>query len=106
MSLQKNNNTASTLQQQSGKMTDEALNKAFDKAVERVNSYIDPLPADFLLRLYAYYKIANRNYDNPGSRKPLINAFKANALFQARDIDEREAKEKYIKLVNSYLKDK
>ncbi|UGU18385.1 acyl-CoA-binding protein [Sinomicrobium kalidii] len=85
-------------------MTEEALNKAFEEAVELVNQYTDPLPADFLLRLYAYYKIANKNYDNPGSRKPLINAFKANALFQARNIDEREAKEKYVALVNSYLK--
>ncbi|MBC9796086.1 acyl-CoA-binding protein [Sinomicrobium weinanense] len=87
-------------------MTDEALNNAFDEAVELVNNYTDPLPADFLLRLYAYYKIANRNYDNPGSRKPLINAFKANALFQARNISEREAKEKYVRLVHAHLKDK
>lgn len=100
MSLQKNNKVLQHL----GKMTEEALNKAFEEAVELVNQYTDPLPADFLLRLYAYYKIANKNYDNPGSRKPLINAFKANALFQARNIDEREAKEKYVALVNSYLK--
>ncbi|MGS2761932.1 acyl-CoA-binding protein [Sinomicrobium sp. M5D2P9] len=86
-------------------MTEDALNKAFEEAVEQINNYNDPLPADFLLRLYAYYKIANKNYDNPGSRKPLINAFKANALFQARNISETEAKEKYIALVKAQLKD-
>ncbi|RAV28464.1 acyl-CoA-binding protein [Sinomicrobium soli] len=85
-------------------MNDDTLDKAFEDAVERVNNYTAPLPADFLLRLYAYYKIANKNYDNPGSRKPLINAFKANALFQARNVSEREAKEKYIDLVMAHFK--
>ena len=40
-------------------MTTEELNEAFEEAVNKVNSYTDPLPADLLLRLYAYYKIAN-----------------------------------------------
>ena len=84
-------------------MNDDSLDTAFEDAVELVNNYTDPLPADFLLRLYAYYKIANKNYDNPGSRKPLINAFKANALFQARNVSEREAKEKYIALVTAHF---
>ncbi len=80
-------------------MTEEELHIRFDRAVEIVNAYTEPLPADLLLKLYAYFKIANRNYDNPGSRTPLINAFKANALFQAKNIGPREAMEKYIALV-------
>lgn len=42
-------------------MTTEELNEAFEEAVNKVNSYTDPLPADLLLRLYAYYKIAKQN---------------------------------------------
>ncbi|WP_318344214.1 acyl-CoA-binding protein [Flagellimonas baculiformis] len=85
-------------------MIDEALHKKFEEAVAFVNSYTEPLPADLLLKLYAYFKIANRNFDNPGSRTPLINAFKANALFQAKNMGRKEAMEKYIELVNSELK--
>lgn len=82
---------------------EEDLDKKFQEAVDKINAYHEPLPADILLRLYAYYKIANKNFDNPGSRKPLINAFKTNALFQAKDVTEKEAKEKYIELVKKYV---
>ena len=80
-------------------MKNEKLNTDFSKAVAFVNSYIEPLPADILLKLYAYYKIANRNYDNPGSSTPLINAFKANALIQAKKMTREDAMKAYIKLV-------
>ena len=69
-----------------------------------MNSYTEPLPADILLKLYAYYKIANRNFDNPGSKTPLINAFKANALIQARNIGREEAMKQYIKIVDKEIK--
>ncbi len=85
-------------------MTDEELHKKFDAAVNFVNSYTEPLPADLLLKLYAYFKIANRNFENPGSRTPLINAFKANALFQAKNISAKEAMQKYVALVEKELK--
>lgn len=85
-------------------MNDEALEIEFNKAVAFVSNYSEPLPADFLLRLYAYYKKANQDNQQPGSKKPIINAFKANALFQVRNVSEREAKESYIKLVNEYFK--
>jgi len=85
-------------------MTDEELEKAFEEAVSFVSNYEEPLPADFLLRLYAYYKKAKQSNDQPGSRRPIINAFKANALFQARNMSEREAKENYVKSVKEYFK--
>ena len=85
-------------------MNSEKLNTKFREAVEFVNSYSKPLPADLLLKLYAYYKIANRNIDNPGSKTPLINAFKANALIQAKNISRKEAMRKYIELVHHELK--
>jgi len=64
-----------------------------------MNSHTEAMPADLLLKLYAYYKIANKNYNNPGSNTPLINAFKANALIQAKDINREQAMKAYIKLV-------
>ncbi|MFD2915903.1 acyl-CoA-binding protein [Psychroserpens luteus] len=84
-------------------MTSKALDIEFDKAVERINAHTEPFPADMLLRLYAYYKKATNNYERPSSRKPIINAFKTNALFQIKDVSEDEAKRIYIDLVNNYF---
>ncbi|MEY8019662.1 acyl-CoA-binding protein [Muriicola sp. SD30] len=80
-------------------MEKDRLYTEFEKAVNYISNYTDPLPPDLLLKLYAYYKIANQNYNNPGSKTPLINAFKANALFQAQNLQPEEAMEKYIVLV-------
>ena len=85
-------------------MTNKELHKRFEDAVNFVNDYTDPLPADLLLKLYAYFKIANKNFENPGSRTPLINAFKANALFQAKSISVEEAMENYVNIVEKELK--
>ncbi|MBU2930177.1 acyl-CoA-binding protein [Winogradskyella psychrotolerans] len=84
-------------------MTSKELDIEFKDAVNRVNDHTEPFPADFLLRLYAYFKKATNNYDRPSSRKPIINAFKANALFQIKDITKDEAKQEYISLVNNYF---
>ena len=84
-------------------MTPEELEKEFKEAVERVNEHTEPFPADFLLRLYAYYKKATNDYGRPNSRKQIINAFKTNALFQVQNISEDDAKKEYIKLVNNYF---
>ncbi|WP_422350498.1 acyl-CoA-binding protein [Flagellimonas sp.] len=86
-------------------MTDEELHKQFEEAVAFVSSYTKPMPADLLLKLYAYYKIANKNFSNPGSKTPLINAFKANALIQAQNIGTDEAMRNYIELVNNELRE-
>ncbi|BFP39755.1 acyl-CoA-binding protein [Muricauda sp. SCSIO 64092] len=85
-------------------MVDKSLQNKFQEAVQYVNNYVEPIPADILLKLYAYYKIANKNFDNPGSKTPLINAFKANALIQAQNINRNEAMANYIELVNKELK--
>lgn len=86
------------------RMTDEELNIQFKEAVAFVNSYTEPMPADLLLKLYAYFKIANKNFDNPGSKTPLINAFKANALIQAKNISVQEAMRKYIQIVDAEIR--
>lgn len=75
----------------------------FQEAVSRVNAHTEPFPADYLLRLYAYYKKATNDYGRPSSKKPIINAFKTNALFQVKDISQDKAKSIYIKLVNDYF---
>jgi len=84
-------------------MTTEELDKEFQDAVSRINAHTEPFPADFLLRLYAYYKKATNDYGRPSSRKPIINAFKTNALFQVKNISQDEAKHEYINLVNNYF---
>ncbi len=84
-------------------MTSEELDIAFNQAVETVNSHHEPFPADLLLRLYAYYKKATNDYGRPSSKKPIINAFKTNALFQAQNVSQDEAKRIYIDLVNNYF---
>lgn len=84
-------------------MNPEELDIAFQEAVARINEHTEPFPADFLLRLYAYYKKATNNYGRPSSSKPIINAFKTNALFQVQDVTQDEAKQVYIDLVDNYF---
>lgn len=84
-------------------MTSEELDIEFRDAVERINNFTEPFPADLLLRLYAYYKKATNDYGRPSSSKPIINAFKTNALFQVKDVTQDEAKRIYIDLVNNYF---
>ncbi|MFD2552595.1 acyl-CoA-binding protein [Bizionia sediminis] len=85
-------------------MTSKELDIAFKEAVEKINEHQEPFPADFLLRLYAYYKKATNDYSQPSrGSKPLITAFKTNALFQIQNITEDEAKQTYIDLVNTYF---
>lgn len=85
-------------------MNNKDLDIAFKKAVDHVNDHKSPFPADTLLKLYAYYKKATNNYSRPNSKKAIINAFKTNALFQAKNITEDQAKQEYINLVESYFK--
>lgn len=84
-------------------MSNKELEIEFELAVARVNAHKDPFPADTLLKLYAYYKKATNDYGKPRSKKSIINAFKTNALFQAKELSEDEAKQAYIDLVNNYF---
>lgn len=84
-------------------MTLKDLDIEFKEAVERINAFTEPFPADVLLKLYAFYKKATNDYGRPSSKKPIINAFKTNALFQVENISQDEAKREYIKLVTDYF---
>ncbi len=84
-------------------MSSKALQEEFDQAVDCVSNHQDPFPADVLLNLYAYYKRAHNDYDRPSSGRPLITAFKTNALFQTRHLSPEEAKQAYIDLAKRYF---
>lgn len=84
-------------------MTSQELDIAFRASVESINDHTEPFPADFLLRLYAYYKKATNDQDLPSSNNPLIGAFKTNALFQTKDLSSDEAKQLYVEAVNHYF---
>ena len=84
-------------------MTSEELDIAFRKAVKSINAHKEPFPADLLLRLYSYYKVATNDQEIPSSRTPLINAFKTNALFQTQGLSPDEAKKQYIECANHYF---
>ena len=79
------------------------LDIEFINAVKSINDHTEPFPADFLLRLYSYYKVATNNQDVPSSKTPLINAFKTNAIFQNKDLSEDEAKQHYIDAAKHYF---
>ena len=85
-------------------MTSEELDIAFRKAVKSINAHKEPFPADLLLRLYSFYKVATNDQDNPSSRTPLINAFKTNALFQTQGLTEDDAKRQYIECAEHYFR--
>jgi len=85
-------------------MKNKKLKEDFIKAVEYAKAYPKALPADLKLKFYAYYKIANKNFNRPGSKTPLVNAFKANALIQANNISREKAMKLYIELVKKELK--
>lgn len=84
-------------------MNSSELDKAFKNAVKSINDHTEPFPADVLLRLYAYYKRATNSEVIPKGGKPLIDAFKTNALFQAKDLTTEQAKQRYIETVNQYF---
>lgn len=84
-------------------MNPKELDIVFNDAVKSINEHTESFPADLLLRLYSYYKIATNNKESPGSSTPLINAFKTNAIFQNKGLSSSEAKKLYIEVVNHYF---
>jgi len=83
------------------------LESRFKKAYELSSAFKEELPADVMLRLYAYYKHAMIGKPNIISNKYGVrNAFKFNAWSQLKDMPIKEAKEKYIQLVEKITKNK
>lgn len=87
-----------------------ALDLAFSKAYEAVSHTDYRFEQDTLLYFYAYYKHAKKEYNTNLYREAddgerLVNAFKINALFQVRQLTEKECKIKYIELAIKHLGD-
>lgn len=83
-------------------------NPKFLKAYEMASNTDQQFPPDVLLHFYALYKRAtekNGFYIPPSNQGDLRSAFKINALLQVKDISKKEAKEKYIELVELYIGD-
>ncbi len=63
-------------------------------------------PPDVLLHFYALYKRAteqNGFYIPPTNKGDLRSAFKINALVQVKDLSKKEARERYIELVETHI---
>ncbi|RZT00110.1 acyl-CoA-binding protein [Aquimarina brevivitae] len=88
-------------------MTDEELNIAFQKAYQKACTTNIQLPPDIMLHLYAYYKqaIHAEEFYRPSGDSDLRNAFKLNALFQVKGLSKKQAKKRYIALVEKYITD-
>ena len=84
-------------------MTEKDLNIAFNEAFTKASTEEQSLvPPDLQLHLYAYYKRAidepyvnNRSFES----NDLRSAFKMNALIQVQSLTRKEAKEKYIEII-------
>lgn len=83
------------------------LDKDFKDAQNRAATTDRQFPPDLKLHFYAYYKRAMGDNVAHGleasDRSKLIGAFKMNALFQIKNLDQDDAKRKYIALVDKYI---
>ena len=92
------------------KLSNTELDELFLKYYQAVRNTTKRFPQDTLLRFYSYYKLATDENQMkvqhlPENGEELINAFKANAMFQVQKIDPRQAKINYIKLAQEELDD-
>ena len=71
----------------------------FDESVEWVNENFTEIPKDDLLRLYAFYKIANGMRHEQNNKQPIVSAFKANAIMQVSNLSIDMAQAHYSDLV-------
>jgi acyl-CoA-binding protein len=72
----------------------------YPEAISWVNAYVDEIPKDDLLRLYAYYKSIEVSHSQRDKEEHnLVTAFKANALVQMGNLTKEEAKNAYVELV-------
>ncbi len=82
------------------------INEKFIKAYEMAGKTSIQFPPDILLHFYAYYKRAterNGFYIPPTHEGDLRSAFKINALIQVKKLSKKEAKSRYIKLVEEHI---
>ena len=83
----------------------ETSDHKFSRAYEIACNSDIKLPPDIMLHLYAYYKKATHQegiYSHK-NEDDLRNGFKANALLQVDSLTQKEAKQKYIEMVEKYI---
>lgn len=89
-------------------MPEKDIDTRFQEAVQIADGMTQAeLPQDVQLRLYALYKQATS--ETPAGSNAgfdLRNAFKTNAWMQIRHISIDEAKEQYIEMINSIVKNR
>ncbi len=81
-------------------------NSKFLKAYDMASSTKQQFPPDVLLHFYALYKRAteqNGFYIPPTNQGDLRSAFKINALVQVKSLSKKEARERYIEMVEEYI---
>lgn len=82
----------------------DALEKAFLLAYQRISQDATALPADTMLRIYAYYKQATQGKIHASFQampNDLKDAFKFNAWSQISHLSKEEAMQAYIDLAHS-----
>ena len=72
---------------------------AFDEAIEWVNENFAEIPKYDLLRLYAFYKIANGVRHEQNNKQPFVSAFKANSIMWVSDLSIDMAQPHYSALI-------
>jgi acyl-CoA-binding protein len=84
-------------------MTDEQIHKRFEEAFEYASKQEQSeVPLEKQLHLYAYYKraidepyVSNRSFQTNDLRQ----GFKMNALIQVQQLSKKEAKLRYIEII-------
>jgi acyl-CoA-binding protein len=93
-------------------LSSEELNILFDEAFENANKIEkESVPPNMQLVLYGLYKHATStrpslNIEASQDANDLKNAFKMNAWMQVNHLTIDDAKEQYINLINSLLKER
>lgn len=93
-------------------MNNEELNLLFDEAFENANKIPkESVPPNIQLVLYGLYKHASSsrpslNIEASQDSNDLKNAFKMNAWMQVNNLTIDEAKQQYIEIINSLLKER
>lgn len=89
-------------------MTKKDLDTRFQEALDKASQMTQAsLPQDVQLRLYAFYKQATFGTLEPKQNATyhLRDAFKTNAWMQISHLTADEAKENYIQIINTLLKE-
>ena len=83
----------------------ESSDPKFLRAYEMASTTVLKFPPDIMLHFYAYYKRATtyNGFYAVREDEDIRNGFKANALLQVEKMSQKEAKQKYIEMVEKHI---